>query len=63
MQEKLKKSGTAVRTISIMVVLIIIYPGKLTDADTFRIGVIGEIYQEDILKLTEIMKCYMESVK
>lgn len=40
-----------------------IYPGKLTDADTFRIGVIGEIYQEDILKLTEIMKSYMESVK
>ena len=39
-----------------------IYPGKLTDADTFRIGVIGEIYEEDILRLTEIMKSYMEQV-
>lgn len=37
-----------------------IYPGKLTDVDTFRIGVIGEIYEEDIWKLTEIMKSYME---
>lgn len=25
-----------------------IYPGKVTDADTFRIGNIGEIYREDI---------------
>lgn len=40
-----------------------IYPGKLTDADTFRIGVIGEIYQEDIQRLTEIMKSYMDTVK
>lgn len=38
-----------------------IYPGKLTDKDTFRIGTIGEIYEEDILQLTEIMKAYMES--
>ena len=37
-----------------------IYPGKLTDADTFRIRVIGEIYEEDVLRLTEIMKSYME---
>ena len=38
-----------------------IYPGKLTDKDTFRIGTIGEIYEEDILQLTQIMKDYMES--
>lgn len=38
-----------------------IYPGKLTDKDTFRIGTIGEIYEEDILQLTHIMKDYMES--
>lgn len=38
-----------------------IYPGKLTDKDTFRIGTIGEIYEEDILQLTQIMKNYMES--
>ena len=40
-----------------------IYPGKLTDADTFRIGVIGEIYEEDIQKLTEIMQEYMEKTE
>ena len=37
-----------------------IYPGKLTDKDTFRIGTIGEIYEEDILRLAQIMKEYME---
>ena len=30
------------------------------NTDTFRIGVIGEIYEEDVLRLTEIMKSYME---
>ena len=39
-----------------------IYPGKLTDMDTFRIGVIGEIYEEDIQKLTDIMKSYLETL-
>lgn len=29
-----------------------IYPGKLIEMDTFRIGNIGEIYPEDIDKLT-----------
>ncbi len=33
-----------------------IYPGKVTDADTFRIGNIGEIYEEDILKLCGIIE-------
>ncbi len=37
-----------------------IYPGKLTDADTFRIGNIGEIYPVDIHKLLDIFKEYME---
>lgn len=31
-----------------------IYPGKVTDADTFRIGNIGEIYKDDITKLCDI---------
>lgn len=31
-----------------------IYPGKVTDADVFRIGSIGEIYPEDIEKLCGI---------
>ena len=37
-----------------------IYPGKVTDADTFRIGNIGEIYREDIEKLCQIMKEFLE---
>lgn len=40
-----------------------IYPGKLTDADTFRVGNIGEIYEEDILKLCDIIKMFLEGVK
>lgn len=39
-----------------------IYPGKLTDKETFRIGVIGEIYEADILQLSAIMKDYMETL-
>ncbi|WP_259757441.1 2-aminoethylphosphonate--pyruvate transaminase [Lactococcus lactis] len=35
-----------------------IYPGKLMGMNTFRIGVIGEIYREDIEKLTEIIREY-----
>lgn len=37
-----------------------IYPGKLTDVETFRIGTIGEIYEEDIVALTKIMQEYMQ---
>ena len=37
----------------------VIYPGKLTDADTFRIGNIGEIYEEDIQELCNIIEEYM----
>lgn len=33
-----------------------IYPGKVTDADTFRIGNIGEIYEDDIEKLCGIFE-------
>lgn len=40
-----------------------IYPGKVTDADTFRIGNIGEIYQEDILKLCEIFREFFGKMK
>jgi len=38
-----------------------IYPGKLMNLDTFRIGVIGEIYLEDIEKLTQITSEYLKS--
>lgn len=37
-----------------------IYPGKLTDAKTFRIGNIGEIYEADIEILYEIMKQFVK---
>lgn len=37
-----------------------IYPGKVTDMDTFRIGNIGEIYTEDIEKITEIFRSFLE---
>lgn len=36
-----------------------IYPGKVTDADVFRIGNIGEIYTEDIEKLYEIFSDFI----
>lgn len=36
-----------------------IYPGKVTEADTFRIGNIGEIYEEDIRKLMEILREFL----
>lgn len=37
-----------------------IYPGKLTEAETFRIGNIGEIYEEDIEKLCNIFADFLE---
>lgn len=37
-----------------------IYPGKVTEAATFRIGNIGEIYQEDVEKLCHIMKDFLK---
>ncbi|MDR2007274.1 MAG: 2-aminoethylphosphonate--pyruvate transaminase [Acidaminococcales bacterium] len=38
----------------------VLYPGKLTEVDTFRVGNIGEIYQDDIEKLCAVIKDYME---
>lgn len=37
-----------------------IYPGKVTEADTFRIGNIGEIYEEDIQKLMRILTEFLQ---
>ncbi|WP_378956506.1 2-aminoethylphosphonate--pyruvate transaminase [Pelosinus sp. sgz500959] len=39
----------------------VLYPGKLTDVNTFRIGTIGEIYEEDILQLCDIIKEYVRA--
>ena len=38
-----------------------IYPGKVTDAETFRIGNIGEIYLEDIDKVCDLFEEYLKS--
>ena len=40
-----------------------IYPGKVTEAETFRIGNIGEIYREDIEKLIAIYKEFLAGKK
>lgn len=41
----------------------VLYPGKLTEIDSFRIGNIGEIYEEDIEKLCIIIQEYMGGIK
>ncbi|MBU3142763.1 2-aminoethylphosphonate--pyruvate transaminase [Clostridium sp. CF012] len=41
----------------------VLYPGKLTEVDSFRIGNIGEIYEEDIEKLCYIIEAYMRGEK
>lgn len=37
-----------------------IYPGKVTEAETFRIGNIGEIYEEDIHALCDIITEFLK---
>ncbi|KAA0566643.1 2-aminoethylphosphonate--pyruvate transaminase [Bacillus sp. CH30_1T] len=37
----------------------VIYPGKLTEVNTFRIGNIGEIYEDDIQNLCDVIAEYM----
>lgn len=34
----------------------VIYPGKISKHDTFRIGNIGDVFPEDFIKLTDIIK-------
>ncbi|MDR1564568.1 MAG: 2-aminoethylphosphonate--pyruvate transaminase [Oscillospiraceae bacterium] len=34
----------------------VLYPGKISQADTFRIGNIGEVYPEDIVRLLEVVE-------
>lgn len=40
----------------------ILYPGKLTEFDTFRVGNIGDLSDEDIAQLCQAVKKYMEVV-
>ena len=41
----------------------VLYPGKVMDAETFRVGNIGEIYPEDIEKLAAIMADFLKEVR
>lgn len=41
----------------------VLYPGKVMDADTFRVGNIGEIYPDDIEKLASIMAEFLQEVQ
>ncbi|MBU3159148.1 2-aminoethylphosphonate--pyruvate transaminase [Clostridium frigoris] len=41
----------------------VLYPGKLTEVNSFRIGNIGEIYEEDIEKVCNIIEGYMGGEK
>ncbi len=40
-----------------------IYPGKLSDAPTFRIANIGDIRPEEMKRFTELFKKYIESIR
>ena len=41
----------------------VLYPGKVMEADTFRVGNIGEIYPEDIEKLAVIMAEFLKETE
>ncbi len=41
----------------------VIYPGKLTERDTFRLGNIGEIYEEDVDHVLELFAQYLKEVE
>lgn len=34
----------------------VIYPGKISKADTFRIGNIGDVHPEDFARLVEVVR-------
>ena len=38
----------------------VIYPGKVTDLNCFRIGNIGEVYLEDIERLLKAISAYRQ---
>lgn len=41
----------------------VLYPGKVMEAETFRVGNIGEIYPEDAVELGKILAEFLEEVK
>ena len=56
-------SNWELRTILFYFVGQIIYPGKVTDADTFRIGNIGHLFPADMKHLIECVKEVLEQMK
>ena len=38
----------------------VLYPGKLTEVDTFRVGNIGDVHEEDMIILGKVVKKYTE---
>ena len=40
----------------------VLYPGKVMEAETFRVGNIGEIYAADIEAVSAIMKEFLQEV-
>lgn len=40
----------------------VLYPGKLTEVDTFRVGNIGDIHEEDMIALCKTIKNYTEGL-
>ncbi|MCL2755287.1 MAG: 2-aminoethylphosphonate--pyruvate transaminase, partial [Oscillospiraceae bacterium] len=34
----------------------VLYPGKISNADTFRVGNIGEVYPDDMRRLLDVIK-------
>lgn len=40
----------------------VLYPGKVMEAETFRVGNIGEIYPEDVEKLSAILADFLKEV-
>lgn len=41
----------------------VIYPGKLTELNTFRLGNIGEIYPQDVTKILSLFEQYLKDAK
>lgn len=41
----------------------VLYPGKLTEEETFRIGNIGEIYEADIMNVTDAIADFMNGAR
>ncbi len=41
----------------------VLYPGKVMEAETFRVGNIGEIYPRDMEKLTDIMADFLQEAR